>query len=361
MATVRPTRRPTLPSTLRASRRRWAARLLVLAAALAAVYALSGSIGELQAAIDALGSVRPGWIAVAVVLEAGYYLAYACSELRLLRVGGSGIGLLPVTGQTVASLALANCLPAGAALSTVYSYRLFRRFGVAEPLAAWVLALNSLLWVAVLTGLTLVGSEIAGGSGGGAVPDLRPVALAVLAVLVALTAAAVLLARRGVLARVGVRVAALAARAARRPDPSAVARAWIGQLVAYSMRPSDWASSAGWLVASWIADLGCLTAAFPAVGSPVPWRGLLLAYGAAQLASTLPITPGGLGIVEGSLTVALVAYGGASVTTLSAVLLYRVISYWGSLPAGALAWLALRRVRQEQLDPLPDEAAEVTV
>ncbi len=347
---------------LPAPRRRWAAQLLVLAVAGAAAYALSGSIGELQAAADALGSVRPGWIALAVVLEAGYYLAYACSELRLLRVGGSGLGLLPVTGQTVTSLALANCLPAGAALSTVYSYRLFRRFGVPEPLAAWVVALNSLLWVAVLTGLTLVGSEIAGDSGGNAVPDLRPLALAVLAVLVAPAAVAVVLARRGLLARTGVRLAALAARAARRPDPGGVARAWIGQLMAHSMRPSDWAASAGWLVSSWVADLGCLAAAFPAVGAPVPWRGLLLAYGAAQLASTLPITPGGLGIVEGSLTLALVAYGGASVTTLSAVLLYRVISYWGSLPAGALAWLALRRAfRKEQHDARPDEPAAVTV
>jgi len=37
------------------------------------------------------------------------------------------------------------------------------------------------------------------------------------------------------------------------------------------------------------------------------WKGLLLAYGAGQLAADLPITPGGLGVVEGSLTIALVA------------------------------------------------------
>ena len=52
--------------------------------------------------------------------------------------------------------------------------------------------------------------------------------------------------------------------------------------------------------------------AFEAVGVDVPWRGVLLAYAAAQLATNLPITPGGLGVVEGSLTVALVAFGGAA-------------------------------------------------
>ncbi len=81
--------------------------------------------------------------------------------------------------------------------------------------------------------------------------------------------------------------------------------------------------------------------AFLAVGSPVPWRGLLLAYGAGQLAANLPITPGGLGVVEGSLTIALVAYGGAQTSTVAAVLLYRIISFWASLPVGWVSWAVL--------------------
>ena len=48
---------------------------------------------------------------------------------------------------------------------------------------------------------------------------------------------------------------------------------------------------------------------------PIPWKGLLLAYGAGQLAASLPITPGGLGVVEGSITVALVAFGGSEAST----------------------------------------------
>jgi putative heme transporter len=74
------------------------------------------------------------------------------------------------------------------------------------------------------------------------------------------------------------------------------------------------------------------------VGAGVPWRGLLLAYGAGQLAANLPITPGGLGVVEGSLTIALVEYGGVEASTVAAVLLYRIISFWGFLPVGWAAW-----------------------
>jgi uncharacterized protein (TIRG00374 family) len=73
----------------------------------------------------------------------------------------------------------------------------------------------------------------------------------------------------------------------------------------------------------------------------VPWRGLLLAYGAGQLATALPITPGGLGVVEGSITVALVTFGGGQASTVAAVLIYRLISFWLLLPVGWGSWLAL--------------------
>ena len=75
---------------------------------------------------------------------------------------------------------------------------------------------------------------------------------------------------------------------------------------------------------------------FLALDVPIPWKGLLLAYGAGQLAASLPITPGGLGVVEGSITVALVAFGGPEASTAYAVLLYRIISFWMILVIG---WL----------------------
>ena len=109
--------------------------------------------------------------------------------------------------------------------------------------------------------------------------------------------------------------------------------------------------------AYWIADCGCLAFAFLAVGSPVPWQGLLLAYCAAQLAVNLPITPGGLGVVEGSLTVALVAFGGGRAPTVAAVLLYRVISFWLPLPTGAGCYVALARGRRRRERALRDSAA----
>jgi uncharacterized protein (TIRG00374 family) len=69
-----------------------------------------------------------------------------------------------------------------------------------------------------------------------------------------------------------------------------------------------------------------------------------IAYCSAQLVSFLPITPGGLGLVEGSLAVTLTGSGSAA-AVLAAVLLYRTIAYWGTLPFGFLGYLAVRRDR----------------
>jgi uncharacterized membrane protein YbhN (UPF0104 family) len=110
-----------------------------------------------------------------------------------------------------------------------------------------------------------------------------------------------------------------------------------------TVRPgvADWGAAAGFSLLNWLADCLCLVAAAAAVGTAVPWRGLLLAYGAAQVAANLPVTPGGLGVVEGSLTVALVAYGGPTEAMVAAVVLYRIISFWAALPVGWGAWLLM--------------------
>ena len=123
----------------------------------------------------------------------------------------------------------------------------------------------------------------------------------------------------------------------------------------------------GWGMANWLFDCSCFALSFLMVGAGIPWKGLLLAYGAGQLAANLPITPGGLGAVEGSITIALAYFGGAHASTVDAVLVYRLISFWGVLVVGWSAWawgaLGVRRGRWPRYamaapaDPAVEEAA----
>ncbi len=84
----------------------------------------------------------------------------------------------------------------------------------------------------------------------------------------------------------------------------------------------------------WCCDFLCLLCSFRAVHSPIPWAGVLLAYGVAQVAGSFPIVPGGLGIVEGSLAVVLVAYGAGRVPAVSAALAFRVVNFWLAIAVG---------------------------
>ena len=77
----------------------------------------------------------------------------------------------------------------------------------------------------------------------------------------------------------------------------------------------------------------------------MPWHDLLLVYSSDIAAQSLNITPGGLGVTEGTLSLALVATGLGASRALAAVLLYRLASFWLVAFAGWLVLLWLRRPR----------------
>ena len=72
---------------------------------------------------------------------------------------------------------------------------------------------------------------------------------------------------------------------------------------------------------------------------------VLLAYGAAQILSLIPATPGGIGFGEAGLVGLLALAGVDAGTAAVATLGYRLVSYWLPLPAGLVAYVLARRHR----------------
>jgi uncharacterized protein (TIRG00374 family) len=72
----------------------------------------------------------------------------------------------------------------------------------------------------------------------------------------------------------------------------------------------------------------------------VGWAEALGAFAVVRLLSGIPITPGGLGIVELGLSAALVVAGGPKVEVVAAVLLYRALTYLAQIPFGAATYAA---------------------
>jgi len=98
-------------------------------------------------------------------------------------------------------------------------------------------------------------------------------------------------------------------------------------------------------VANWLFDCACLACAIRATGQPVPWHGLLLAYGAGAVAGSTGVTPGGFLIVEAALTAALTAAGMNAGPALGAVLAYRLVNFWMILLGGGVALIVLTRMK----------------
>jgi uncharacterized protein (TIRG00374 family) len=68
-----------------------------------------------------------------------------------------------------------------------------------------------------------------------------------------------------------------------------------------------------------------------------------LAYAVAGVITWVPLTPGGLGVVEASLSGLLVLAGVHPSNAFVATLAYRLAAYWIPLVAGAVAYSLFRR------------------
>ncbi|MCU1488750.1 MAG: hypothetical protein JWM85_155 [Acidimicrobiaceae bacterium] len=303
--------------------------------AVLALWALNGQRDELVGASNALSHLRIGWLMLAVALEVASFVCFGALQRRLLRCGGVNTSLASMTALSLAAGAIASSVPGGPAVSSVYAFRQYRRRGADEALAGWTL-LATLVCAALALGLLATAGVLIAEQQGSAY-GLVGVIIGVLAVTV--LADAVVWQRRW-LARVATALLELSRRIFKRPRREAVeiVEELLARLAEVRLTWRDLAATLLTGLGNWMFDCGALVCGFLAVGAPVPWRGLLLAYGAGQLAANLPITPGGLGVVEGSLTVALVAFGGAELSTVAAVLCYRIVSFWGYLPVGWLVW-----------------------
>ncbi len=118
----------------------------------------------------------------------------------------------------------------------------------------------------------------------------------------------------------------------------------------------------GWAAANWLLDAASLwvfVAAFSHFISPVD---LLMAYGLANILAAIPITPGGLGVVEFVLVSMITGFGPTAGQALSAVLAYRAVNFWLPIPFGGLAYASLEFERRptyrklQRLRPPPQRA-----
>lgn len=303
-----------------------------------------------------LGHLHWSWLPAAVVLEWLSMGAFAWMFRRLLTAGRLRHGRRSMLATVYAANAVSVTVPiAGPELGTAILFRRFTRHGADGVLAGWVLLAGGVItttaWVLILA--------VGGLASGQSLATVITIPFAVAAVAAMATAAAA--ARqprlREGLERRGAWLLGHVTQLLRRPaaNPAATVRAWTRRLGALRLPASGWALASGAALVNWLADVGVLAVSVLAVGAAVPWHDLLLVYAAGITAKSLAVTPGGLAITEGAISVSLVASGLRASQALAVAVLYRIVNFWLVAVAG---WLTLLMLRARKPVPLKAVSAE---
>lgn len=311
-------------------------------------------IGGTRRALGLLSDLNPLLLVAAVLLEGLALAAYG----QLTR------SLLPAEQRpdswrmyriVLSSLALNHVVPGGAAAGGVLQYRLLTRAGVDPAQASFAMAaqglgsalvLNGLLWVGLVVSIPATGFQ-----------PLYATAAAVGALLLLVAAGAVLALTRG--RDRTVRTIARLADRIPKVDPDRVAHAFervAGQLATFTQRPRLAVTAIAWAAANWLLDIAVLWLFLAAFGYRAPIAGLLVAYGLANVLAAIPLSPGGLGVIEATLIVTLVGFGVPRAAASLAVATYRLVQFWLPIPMGAAAWASLAGThRRGAIDAMADE------
>ncbi len=333
-----------------------------LALVLVVEYLVLPQIAGARKSLSLVSHAQLGLIAAGVLLEVASILAYAMLTRSLLP-RGQRPGLWRLLRIQLSTLAVSHVVPGGSAAGAGLGFRLLEKEGVDGPAAGFALALQSigsavvlnvLLWVGLVVSIPLRGFN-----------PLYGTAAIVGIVLIGGFFALVLLLTRGEAG--SARVIRAVARHVPFVKEDAVHRAvhrGADQLRTLTSDRKLLLTAVGWAGANWLLDAGALWLFVAAFGERVPADALFVAYGLANVLAAIPITPGGLGVVEAVMTSTLVGFGTPRGVAVLGVISYRLVNFWLPIPVGALSYVSIRaqgaprKAKAEELETVYRDARE---
>jgi uncharacterized membrane protein YbhN (UPF0104 family) len=339
---------------MRSSRRailRFALGLAVAAVVFLEVVPRIASYGDVA---HQLGTVSGPWIATLAVASLLDIVTTALPWQAVL----PQLSFLAALAFTQASTALTTLLPGGAPLGMALSFGFLRRLRVDRGHAAFAVAVTGIWSQVMILVYPLVGAILVFATG-----QLSSSTLAI----------------AGASAACGALIVGLAVAALR----SAGAARWLGDFAArvaarvagfFHRAPPDWSGEAlvrlrterlmllrrRWprLTAATLANQLTAFVVFElclrAVGisfADLPLSEAFLAWAIGRVISSLPLTPGGIGVVELGMIGTLVGFGASNAHVVAAVLLYRGVIVLPTLVVGLLALPLLRRLARTAAAP----------
>jgi uncharacterized protein (TIRG00374 family) len=303
-------------------------------------FVLVPQFAEARLALDSLNHLSTPLLVAGLVLELASIASYsALSYVTLNQTGRPTYAT--VLRIDVATQGVNNSVPGGGPTSTAVKYRLLilARTGAANALTGTVVEVaTSVLTLGGIFGAAIAVSASAIHAG------LEYVIAGIVVVGVALLSllAVLLLGHQRSRTLEFVRVTAERIPLLK-PDATVGFVATIAdQLDEYRSKRGRAVLAVGWSAANWMLDVASLWVFLLAFGYPANPVHLLVAYGLACLVGLVPITPGGLGIIEGVLVPAIVGFGAPQALALLGVLSWRLVQYWLPMPLAVVAYVSLK-------------------
>ena len=317
-----------------------------------AIYLVFPAITEVLASWPRLSTLHPWWLILAVAFQVAHFTCTFALQRLALRTRA----WFPVVTSQLAGNAVTLIMPGGAAVGAAVQFRMLAVSGENTESTVGGLAAFSLLGVGSLLALpafalpvVLLGAPVSRGL-------VNAAALGAAGFVAFAALGAVILVYDAPLRWVGRVAQRLRNRLLpKRPPLEGLDETLLAQRndIRAVLGRQWWQAlllSAGRLAFDYL----CLLAALRATGANPRPSVILIAYAVAGVIGMIPITPGGLGIVEASLTGLLVLSEVNSSQAVLATLTYRLASYWLPLCAGPIAYALFRiRYRSHPSSPAP--------
>jgi uncharacterized protein (TIRG00374 family) len=334
--------------------------LTLLALVLVIEYIVIPQLPGIQSSLEQVGSANLWFVLAGAIFEAGSLFSYA-GLTRSVLPKETAPGLWTTFLMDLSTFSVSHIVPGGGAAGSGLGFRLLTERGVSGPDAAFGLAtqgigsavvLNVILWISLVVSIPVTGYN----------PLYLTAAIAGIVILGLAVGCVILLTRGEARAAKVLRWMARKAPFLNEDRMHRLAHRLANRLRALGSDRRRLVHAVAWASGNWLLDAAALWLFIAAFGHHTKIVGLLVSYSLAQVLAAIPITPGGLGVVEATLTATLVGFGVPKGTAVLGVILWRLFEFWLPIPFGGVAYLSLRvgprRPPREELTEAAIQGAE---
>ena len=250
---------------------------------------------------------------------------------------------------TQSTTAVSNAIPGGGAIAVGLTYTMMSSWGFSRSRATLSVVVTGIWNTFIKLGMPILALALLALRGQAGAGRTAAAVLGLGGLVAAVMVFALVLRSEAFAARTGVGAGLVASRLLavfkRRP-----VHGWDLAVVKWRSRVIGlvrhrWLALSASTVVSHVSLFVVLLVALRITGVPaadVGWAEALAVFAFARLVTAIPVTPGGVGVVELALIAGLTQAGGADANVVAAVLLFRLLTYVAPIVIGALTYVYWR-------------------